>query len=116
MNGKKPALMGLYVLLSIINTIVGLSVAAVMMGGSFIGPLLGSENQPVTNGFDSFFLHYVLHPAMGTLYVALLGWLVVYQNNIKQTSYRLTAHLAFLLLSSLILMKVGLVAANVYGY
>jgi hypothetical protein len=115
MNSKRLAISGLYLLLSILNTLAGFVVVALMMGSDFIVPLIGGEEQHSTGSVNSIFLNYVIHPATGTLYMALMAWLIVYQNKIKQVNYRLAAHLIFLLLSTLILLKAGLGAVNVYG-
>jgi len=115
MNSKRLAILGGFLLLSILNTLAGFIVVALMMGSDFIVPLIGGAEQHANGSFNSIFLNYVIHPATGTLYMALLAWLIVYQNKIKQAKYRLAAHLLFLLLSILILLKAGVDVVNVYG-
>ena len=114
MNWKRLAISGIYLLLSILNFLLGIIVVAAMNGSDFIVPFLGIEEQHATGSLNHIFL-YLMHPVTGTLYMALLTGFIAYQNKIKQVSFRLAGHLIFLLISSMILLTLALDAVNVYG-
>ena len=114
MNWKRLTISGIYLLLSILNLLLGTIVVAVMAGSDFIVPFFAIEEQHATGKFSGIFL-YLMHPATGTLYSLLLAGLIIYQNKIKRVSFRLAVHLIFLLISSMILLTLALDAVNVYG-
>ena len=108
MKSNRLAFSGLYLLFTILNTLVGILVAIMLMAGDFFTSLFGEQQLASLSQFDLFFLSYILHPATGIVYVCLLAALVVYQTAIAKRALRLSAHIAMLVLSGLIVLESAL--------